>query len=158
MSDALSGSIVREMVHANALLMGKSGVLVRGPPGSGKSALTLDLIDYAQRKGAFARLIGDDRLELIVRDGRLIARPHPAIAGAIEVRGLGILQAPYEAAGVIRLVVDLFDAASPPPRYPPEGSLRAQICGVDLPRLWAEPRDPSSLRKIFSFFHMVVAK
>ncbi len=146
------------MIHANALLVGESGVLVRGASGSGKSALTLDLIDYAQRKGAFARLIGDDRLELTVLDGRLIARPHPAIAGAIEVRGLGILQSSYEAAGVIRLVVDLFDAASPPPRYPPEGSLRAQIRGVDLPRLWAEARNPSSPSKIFSFFHMVVAK
>jgi HPr kinase/phosphorylase len=149
---------ISETIHADALIIGEAGVLLRGASGSGKSTLALDLLDYAQTKDAFARLIGDDRLLLAERNGRLIARPHPAIAGAIEVRGLGVVKTPYEAAGVIRLVVDLFDPSSRPPRYPSDGSLRTQICGVDLPRLWIEARDPSAPRRIFSFFHKVAAK
>ncbi len=82
--------------HATALLVGASGLLLRGPPGSGKSGLALRLIDAAQGRGLFARLIGDDRVLLESCNGRLIARPHEAIAGAIELRALGIVRLPYE--------------------------------------------------------------
>jgi serine kinase of HPr protein (carbohydrate metabolism regulator) len=158
MTDARNDEPAREMIHASAMILGESGVLLRGPSGSGKSSLVLDLIDYAETRGAFARLVGDDRLELVARNGRLIARPHPAIAGAIEARGLGVIDAPFEPAGVIHLAVDLFDASSPLPRYPAEGSLRTRICGVELPRLPVEGCDPSAARKIFSFFHGVAVK
>ncbi len=77
------------MIHANALLLGSAGVLLRGPSGAGKSGLGLELIHLAQGRGLFARLIGDDRVALVRRHGRLVARPHPAIAGAIEERGRG---------------------------------------------------------------------
>jgi len=154
MSEA-QGEMASRHVHGNALILGESGVLLRGAPASGKSSLTLDLIDYAESKGAFARLVGDDRVQLILCNGRVIAKPHSAIRGAVEIRGLGLIKTAFESAAVIGLVVDLCDAS--PPRYP-DGSLRTQLCGVDLPWLPIQSGDASGARKIYSFFHMVVAK
>jgi HPr kinase/phosphorylase len=146
-------------IHGDALLIGENGVLLRGASGIGKSALTLTLVEFANARGVFARLIGDDRLELSARHGRLIARPHPTIAGLIEARGLGILSVPHEPAGVIRLVVDLIGAGSPlAPRLPPEESRAIKICGILLPRLWTDASHPSAAGRIFYFFHRLAAK
>ena len=49
-------------------------------------------------------------------NGRLVARPVAPIAGLIEVRGLGIVDAEHEPAAVVRLVVDL--CAPTPVRCP----------------------------------------
>ena len=65
-----------EAAHANALLIGETGLLLRGPSGSGKSALTFDLIKRTERSGGFARLIGDDRIYLENCNGRLVASAH----------------------------------------------------------------------------------
>ncbi len=144
------------MTHANALLLGERGVLLRGVSGSGKSALSCRLLESARLRGDFARLIGDDRVALTNRNGRLIARPHPAIAGAIELRGLGLMLAPFEPAGVIRVVVDL---ASPsgerPPRYPLPNAELTQICGLSLPRCIIEAGDYAVLEKILYFIQSV---
>ena len=53
-----------EYVHANALVLGEFGLLLRGPSGAGKSALTLQLIADWRARGAFAALVGDDQLRL----------------------------------------------------------------------------------------------
>lgn len=146
------------MIHANALLVGSAGVLLRGPSGSGKSSLSQELIAQAAGKGLFARLIGDDRVELSNRHGRLVARPHPAIAGAIEERGLGILPAPFEPAGVIRCVVELSARDAPAPqRYPSKDRFETKLCGVNLPLLRIHAFEPGAARKIFSFIHKLVA-
>jgi HPr kinase/phosphorylase len=72
-------------VHASAIAIGKTGVLLLGPSGSGKSDLALRLIDDG------ARLISDDQVILSRNGERLIANPPPALAGRIEVRGIGIV-------------------------------------------------------------------
>lgn len=146
------------MIHANALLIGAAGVLLRGPSGSGKSSLTRDLIALAAGERLFARLIGDDRVELVDRHGRLVARPHPAIAGAIEERGVGILSAPFEPAGVIRCVVDLCEPGGPAPQRYPQGEAReTKLCGVTLPHMRVDAFETGAARKIFSFIHELVA-
>jgi HPr kinase/phosphorylase len=73
-------------VHATAIALGKTGVLLLGPSGSGKSDLALRLIDDG------ARLIADDQVMLSRNGERLIANPPPVLAGRIEARGIGILQ------------------------------------------------------------------
>lgn len=146
------------MAHATALLVGSAGVLLRGPSGSGKSSLTRDLIERAGGERLFARLIGDDRVEIANRHGRLVARPHPRIAGAIEERGLGILSVPYEPAGVIRCVVDLSKKGAPAPqRYPLDELPETKLCGVTVPRLRIDAFETGAVRRIFSFIHEFVA-
>jgi HPr kinase/phosphorylase len=87
--------------HGTCVAIDGEGVLLRGKPGSGKSDLALRLID------AGARLVADDQTELR-RDGeRIVARAPAAIAGRIEIRGVGILSCASIAAAPLRLVVDL---------------------------------------------------
>jgi len=119
-------------VHASAVLAGARAVLIRGPAGSGKSRLALAIIEAAQTGLLpFARLVGDDRVHLEPSHGRLLVRPAPALAGLIEVRGLGIRRMPHEPRAVVGLVVDL--AAGDAERMPACGD--ATIAGIALPRL-----------------------
>lgn len=78
-----------------------AGVLFRGLPGAGKSDLALRFID------AGAMLIADDRVVLARTGDGVTAAAPDAIAGRLEVRGLGIVTLPYAAATPVRLVIDL---------------------------------------------------
>jgi HPr kinase/phosphorylase len=120
-------------IHASAVLTGARAVLIRGPSGAGKSRLALDLIQ-AGRLGAlrFVRLVGDDRIYVQAAGGRLLVRPADALAGLIEVRGLGILPLPYEPSAIVGLVVDLGAEAE---RSPDATERQVDIEGVNLPRL-----------------------
>jgi HPr kinase/phosphorylase len=120
-------------VHASAVLAGARAVLIRGPSGAGKSRLVLDLIEAA-RRGALplARLIGDDRVTLQAAGGRLVVRPVEALAGLIELRGVGIVKLAHEPSAVVGLVVDLGADAQ---RLPAAESRQVEIDGVRLPRL-----------------------
>jgi HPr kinase/phosphorylase len=120
-------------VHASAVLVGARAVLIRGPSGAGKSRFALQLIESA-RGGSllFARLVGDDRVHLQAAGGRLLVRPAEALAGLIEVRGVGILRVPYEPSAVVGLVVDL---AADAERLPDVEQRQALLEGTTLPRL-----------------------
>jgi serine kinase of HPr protein (carbohydrate metabolism regulator) len=132
--------------HASAVLVGEAGVLIRGASGAGKTQLALALIAEAERAGHFARLIGDDRIGLIASGGRLIARPHPAIAGHVERRGLGLAPVAHEGAGTIRLVVDCLETE--PPRLPEPEDMVILIEGVTLPRLGVMALDPQMAARL----------
>jgi HPr kinase/phosphorylase len=125
-------------VHASAVLAGRRAVLIRGPAGAGKSRLALALIQAANGGLiSFARLVGDDRIELAVSHGRLLARPAQALAGLIEVRGLGIRRLDYEPVAVIGLVVDL--AIAQAERLPETAGEEIAVAGITLPRLAIGP-------------------
>jgi HPr kinase/phosphorylase len=115
-------------VHGACVVVGEAGILIRGASGSGKSTLALAVVEAATGRGLFARLVADDRVMLGVVHGRLVARPHPALAGLVEERGIGIVPAPYLPAAILRLVVDL----EPAPRRLPERA-DAVVEGVALP-------------------------
>lgn len=110
--------------------IGGRGVLIEGPPGVGKSSLALALIDRG------AMLVGDDGVMLDVQEGRLIAAPHPQIAGKLEVRNVGLIDVPVSSPVPVALVLRLDDTV---PRYVEEAD-RADIEGVNLPliRLWPD--------------------
>jgi len=127
-------------VHGCAVLVGARALLIRGPAGAGKSRLALALIAAAQAGLLpFARLVADDRVRLEPQHGRLLARAPEALAGLIEVRGLGLRQIAHEPVAVVGTVVDL--AAADAERLP-ESSM-AEIAGIRLPRLAVAPgHDP----------------
>jgi len=83
--------------HASCAARDGHGVLLLGPSGSGKSDLLLRLVDRG-----FA-LVADDQVE--VEDG--VARAPAALAGLIEVRGLGVLRLPWVASAPLALAVVL---------------------------------------------------
>jgi serine kinase of HPr protein (carbohydrate metabolism regulator) len=125
-------------VHASAVLAGARAILIRGPAGAGKSRLALGLIQAAHSGLIpFARLVGDDRIELAASHGRLLARPPAALAGLIEVRGLGIRRLAYEPVAVVGLVVDL--ALPQAERLPRTAEREVEVDGILLPRLAVGP-------------------
>ena len=130
-------------IHATAVLVGAKAVLIRGEPGSGKSRLALRLLETAGRELPFVRLVGDDRVYLEGRAGRLVVRPPQELAGLLEIRGTGIVRVPFEAAAVVGLVIEL---GQPADRMPAAESRKTLLEGVSMPRLAVPPgNDPLSL-------------
>lgn len=97
-------------IHGTLILLGDRGVLITGPSGAGKSTLAFELIRQAS---SFSRLVSDDRVIIERRpDGRMMGHVPPAIAGQIEIHGLGIVTADFEGRAVIDLIVELADPAT----------------------------------------------
>ncbi len=89
------------LVHGTTIDLNGTAVLLRGPSGIGKSDLALRLMD----RGAV--LVSDDQTRVTCKDDRLIASAPEAIAGMIEVRGVGLLRVPHYDQVPLGLVVDL---------------------------------------------------
>jgi serine kinase of HPr protein (carbohydrate metabolism regulator) len=121
-------------VHASAVKVGALAVLIRGPSGAGKSRLAFDLI-MAGRAGVIAPaiLVGDDRVHLATVGNEIVVRPAAALAGLIEIRGLGIRRCDFVEQATVGLVVDL--DAGDAERLPPPESLKTRISGVEIPRI-----------------------
>jgi serine kinase of HPr protein (carbohydrate metabolism regulator) len=127
------------IIHASCVELDDGAVLLRGPSGAGKSDLALRLIDRG------ARLVADDRVDLTVHRGRLIARAPAAIAGLIEIRGIGLIQVSVVAEAVVALAVDLTPGAMPE-RMPEPSTLT--LAGIDLPLIALDPFQASAAAKI----------
>lgn len=124
-------------IHASAVLVGARAVLIRGPSGSGKSRLAFALIQAAASGVLpFARLVGDDRLHIEAAHGRLLVRPATALAGLIEIRGVGLRRLPYEPVALVGLVADL---GAPDAERLPEPTTAATLAGIALARLCVAP-------------------
>ncbi|MGI3900595.1 MAG: HPr kinase/phosphorylase [Janthinobacterium lividum] len=120
-------------LHATTLVVGEAGVLIRGPAGIGKTRLALAIVEDARREGRFAAIVADDR-SLVRRHGdRLVARPHPAVTGLVERRGLGVESTEHEPACVLALAVDLVEGW--PERMPDPEAQHCMVGGITLPRL-----------------------
>jgi hypothetical protein len=117
MTAAAPDALDSGFVHATAVVIGEAGVVIFGPPGSGKSSLALALIEGAG-SGCFAGLVGDDRVRLTAHGARLLVEGHPRIRGQIERRGQGVLTRSVELIAVVRLVVELGAADAPAARLP----------------------------------------
>lgn len=115
---------------ATVVAIAGRALMIEGAPGSGKSSLALALIDRG------AQLVGDDAVMLHAAEGVLLARPHPNVAGLIEVRNVGLVPMPVVADVPVALVLRL-DAAAP--RHI-EAAERIARAGIDLPlvRLWPD--------------------
>lgn len=121
-----------DTIHASVASVGGRGVLIRGASGSGKSSLLMALLTS---RDAGAVLVTDDRAVLSTRGGRVVASPPPALAGLMEIRGVGIVRREYLAAVPLDLVVDLRPLVECP-RYPAGDEAAAVLAGVRLPRIF----------------------
>ena len=129
----------RLLIHATAVAIDGSALLLRGAPGSGKSDLALRLID------AGARLVADDQCALCRRGDALIVRAPATIAGLVEVRGIGIFRLDALAEAPVALIVDLVPAEKVE-RLPARRS--ATILGLALPLIALAPFEASAAAKL----------
>jgi serine kinase of HPr protein (carbohydrate metabolism regulator) len=126
-----------ETVHASCVAIGGRGVLLAGRSGAGKSDLALRLVD----RGAV--LVSDDYTELRAVGRSLLARAPAAIAGKIEMRGVGILEMPAAEQVPICLCADL---DRPPERLPEPAMIR--LAGLDIPLVALAALEPSAPLKL----------
>ncbi len=149
-------------VHASAVALGESGVLIRGASGAGKSSLALALVDAWRRRGDFARLVGDDRIAVRISGGRALISPHRALAGMAEWRGIGLIEQEYEASVVLALIVELEprNSFASLPRLPEDTELCVDFQGLrDVPLLRLPARETErSVAATMAFMHKVSTK
>ncbi len=126
-------------LHATCIAIDGAAVLLRGASGSGKSDLALRLIDEG------ATLVADDRTDIVREGDAILASPPRAIAGKIEVRGVGLIEIPNLARAPVHLLVDLVtpDAVVrfPDPR-------QEEVLGVALPVVALAPFEASAPAKL----------
>lgn len=124
-------------IHATAISIAGAGVLLTGRPGSGKSDLALRLID----RGAI--LIADDRVVATPAGPDLILSAPSAIAGLLEVRGVGLQRFAF-----IEQVAAaaLFDLDTRPERLP--APARRTLSGISLPLFGLLPFEASAPIKV----------
>ena len=128
----MSGPAKPVNIHATAIAVAGTGILLRGPSRSGKSALALSTLRRADVLGLPAALVADDQVFLEAADGHVEAVAPPAIRGLIEVSGVGILAEPFLDRVRLKLVVDL---AEPDEIDRLPEAATALIAGVALRRI-----------------------
>ena len=115
-----------DQIHGTCVDLNNNGIIIKGPPGSGKSDLALRLIDEG------ALLVADDRINLRVENNSLLAKAPKTIAGLLEVRELGIFTLKYCHESVIVLIVELI-LENKQVRLPKK--TYAEIKGIRVPKI-----------------------
>ena len=123
-----------ETIHATCVAIDGQGLLLLGPSGAGKSDLALRLIDRG------AQLVSDDQTTISRTGTFLRASAPPAIAGRIEVRGIGIVTLPYATDIPVALAIALTGSVE---RYPML-ALTLPVAGVELPLMRLSPFEASA--------------
>jgi len=104
------------ILAASCVSIAGQGVLLLGPSGSGKSDLTLRLLDRG------ADFIADDQVTIRNEKNALRASYVPALKGLLEVRGIGIIHVEKLLTEIsVNLVVELLPSSEverlPHPRF-----------------------------------------
>src|SRR3982751_985855 len=127
-----------ETLHASTVALDGRAVLISGPSGSGKSDLTLRLLDRG-----FV-LVSDDQT-IVKKDGdRLLATAPPTIAGKLEVRGIGIVEMERTENAPVALVVELTSEI----QRLPDDSRERLILGVKVPLIGTAAAAASAPSKV----------
>ena len=127
------------LVHATAIAIEGDAVLLRGPSGAGKSDLALRLIEGG------ARLLADDQTLLRRVDNHVLVRAPAAIAGLIEVRGVGVVRVDSLEEAPLALVVDLVPSAQV--ERIPDNRFEV-VLGLTIPQMALAPFEVSATAKL----------
>lgn len=92
-------------IHGTAIVIGTTGLLFVGPPGSGKSSAALDCLAAAKAAHLFSALVSDDQVMMTRCGSHIIGRPPASIAGLMEIRGAGIVETESVEAAVLTFAV-----------------------------------------------------
>ena len=127
-----------ETVHASTVAIDGRAVLITGPSGAGKSDLTLRLLERG------FTLVSDDQT-IVKREGdRLVALPPPQLAGKLEIRGIGIVEMPYESGIPVALLVELTSEI----QRLPDDSRERPILGLGVPLVSVDAMTASAASKV----------
>ncbi|TCP59719.1 Hpr(Ser) kinase/phosphatase [Rhodovulum bhavnagarense] len=132
-------------LHSSCVALAGRAVLILGASGSGKSGLALQLMALG------AMLVADDRTVVSVdpATGGLVACAHDTIAGRIEARFIGILNAPRLPRAPVALAVDLDSLEDQ--RLPPRREARFLDRPVPLLRRVDQPYFASAILHQLTF-------
>ncbi|HEU5286741.1 MAG TPA: HPr kinase/phosphatase C-terminal domain-containing protein [Sphingomicrobium sp.] len=134
----MSARLSSETVHASTVAAEGRAVLISGPSGSGKSDLTLRLLDRG------FTLVSDDQT-IVRREGdRLIASPPATIADKLEIRGIGIVDMENLTDIPVALLVELTSDI----QRLPDDSRERPILGVPLPLISIDAMAASAPSKV----------
>jgi serine kinase of HPr protein (carbohydrate metabolism regulator) len=128
-----------ETLHCSTVTSDGRAVLITGPSGSGKSDLTLRLLDRG------FKLVSDDQT-VIKKDGeRVMASAPPTIAGKLEVRGIGIVEMDRVENVPVALIVEL---TSSDIQRLPDDSRERPLLGVRVPLVSVDAMTASAPSKV----------
>ena len=128
-----------ETLHCSTVAVDGRAVLITGPSGSGKSDLTLRLIDRGYN------LVSDDQT-IIKKDGeRIIASAPPTIAGKLEVRGIGIVEMDRVDGVPVALIVELTSSEI---QRLPDDSRERPLLGIKVPLVSVDAMTASAPSKV----------
>ena len=130
-------------IHATLVVLNGKGVLLTGKSGSGKSDLALRMIVEHQ-----AQLVADDRVDLILKNGKLYGSAPEQLLGKLEIRNVGICEFPAVNEVEISLYVELCDDKKNIERMPL--SEKVDLLGVSITKLKLYPFECSTICKIIS--------
>ncbi len=133
--------IETDNIHATCVAIDGDGILILGKSGAGKSDLALRLIENKQ-----AILVSDDRTDVRVLKGRIVATAPNLLKGLMEVRGVGIIKTEYLDKVDVKLVVNLVSDLKELDRMPEEKSYI--LNGTNVPMLNVYPFEVSATDKV----------
>ena len=127
-----------ETIHASTVSLDGRAVLITGPSGSGKSDLTLRLLDRG-----FV-LVSDDQTIVKKTGTRLTASAPPTIRGKLEIRGVGIVTMEQVDEQPVALVVELTSEIL----RLPDDSRERPVLGVPVPLISVDAMTASAASKV----------
>jgi serine kinase of HPr protein (carbohydrate metabolism regulator) len=127
-----------ETVHASTVALDGRAVLITGPSGSGKSDLTLRMLDRG------FTLVSDDQTIVKKIGNALLASAPPTIAGKLEIRGVGIVEMERTDNVPVALIVELTSEI----QRLPDDSRERPILGLKIPLVTIDAMTASAPSKV----------
>ncbi|WP_373502892.1 HPr kinase/phosphorylase [Aestuariivirga sp.] len=139
------------LIHGSCIAIDGKGVLLLGAPGAGKSDLVLRLLDHSgsgiSGQLRHARMVADDQVAVRRIGDSLSASAPAALAGKLEIRGLGTVNVAALAEAPMALAVRLTPAIEIE-RMPELDRARMDILGISIPLILIDPEKASAPARI----------